>query len=163
MDSFEFWCPQRRPEGHNIALRAEPGLNRFDVEQLKEGIYRPTTKVNAWVASLEDDYPELKISWDQVQEIRQIDLLFDTDYDHPMESVLMGHPEEVMPFCVRNYQICDDKGQVIYAKEGNYQTINSIELSAICSTKSLTIRFARHSARVPVALFAVRCYKGGQQ
>ncbi len=25
-DEFEFWCPQRRPEGHNIAFKYQPVL-----------------------------------------------------------------------------------------------------------------------------------------
>jgi len=34
--------------------------------------------------------------------INRIILNFDTDFDHPMESVQMGHPENRVPFCVKN-------------------------------------------------------------
>ena len=29
-----------------------------------------------------------------------------------MESVLMGHPEREIPFCVKRYRILDDQGKV---------------------------------------------------
>lgn len=38
----------------------------------------------------------------------------DTDYDHSLESVQMGHPENVMPFCLRRYKLSDDKGTVFF-------------------------------------------------
>lgn len=158
MEAFEFWCPQRRPDGHNLALLVEPALRPFGVEQIKTGVYRPTTAPNAWVASLEDAAPELKINWEAPQKIRYIDLFFDTDYDHPMESVLMGHPEDVMPFCVRNYKIVDEKGHIIFEKEGNYQSMNRIELDRPITTSALTIVMERPSENVPASLFSVRCY-----
>lgn len=158
MEAFEFWCPQRRPDGQNLAIQIEPALQPFGVEQLKTGVYRPTTAPNAWVSSLEDAAPQLKISWDEPKDIRQIDLFFDTDYDHPMESVLMGHPEDVMAFCVRNYKIVDDEGRVVFEKEGNYQSMNRIELEEPVTTSALTIIVDHPSANVPASLFSVRCY-----
>jgi hypothetical protein len=158
MEAFEFWCPQRRPDGHNLALQVEPALRTFGVEQIKSGVYRPTTAPNAWVSSLEDTAPQLKINWDKPQKIRYIDLFFDTDYDHPMESVLMGHPEDVMPFCVRNYKIVDDRGHIVFEKEGNYQSMNRIELDQPILTSALTIVVDRPSDHVPASLFSVRCY-----
>ncbi len=46
-----------------------------------------------------------------------------------MESVLMHHPETVMPFCVRNYRIKDGAGNLIAEKRDNYLTHNTISLS----------------------------------
>lgn len=158
MDSFEFWCPQRRPEGHNMAIQMEPAIRQFQPDNIKSGIYRPTTAPNAWVAALEDKTPQLKISWDTPQKIKKIDLFFDTDHDHAMESVLMGHPENVMPFCIRNYKIKDDKGNVVFEKEGNYQTINKITLKNTISTQTLSILLERPSMQVPASLFSIRCY-----
>ncbi len=158
VDAFEFWCPQRRPEGHNLAFSLTPSINKFGAENIKTGVYRPTVKPNAWVASFEDKSPTLTINWDDIQEINKIDLFFDTDYDHPMESVLMGHPEDVMPFCVRNYQIKDDKGNIIFEKSGNYQTVNQVNLKQPVKTKQLTISLEHPSPSVPAALFSVRCY-----
>lgn len=159
MDEFEFWCPQRRPGGHNVAMKIDPPLHPFGKEHIKTGVYRPTTTPNAWVADLNDAEPCVKISWEKPREISRIELFFDTDYDHPMESVLMGHPESVMPFCVRNYKILDDKGEVVFEKTGNYQTINRVDLKTTVITRELTITMEHPSRDVPAALFAVRCYR----
>ena len=158
VDEFEFWCPQRRPEGHNVAFKLNPSLNKFGKENIKSGVYRPVNEPNAWVAAKEDKAPGLQIAWDEAQIIQRIELFFDTDYDHPMESVLMGHPEDVMPFCVRNYTIKDDLGKVVFEKKGNYQTLNTIVLDKAITTKHLTITLEHPSENVPVALFGVRCY-----
>ena len=59
------------------------------------------------------------------KELSEIKLVLDPDYGHPLECTLMGHPEEVAPFCVRNYTIKDLNGTILVQKEGNYQTINT--------------------------------------
>jgi FAD dependent oxidoreductase len=158
MDTFEFWCPQRRPEGHNVAVKYHAGIDLFKAENIRNGIDRPVTSPNAWVADWNDPQPTLTLTWPQPQQINVIELLMDTDYDHPMESVLMSHPESVMPFCVSHYRIKDGKGNVLAEKKDNYQTLNRIEFSAPVTTAVLTIELEHPSAEVPAALFAVRCY-----
>ena len=158
MDTFEFWCPQRRPEGHNIDIKYHSGIDLFKAENIRNGIDRPATSPNAWVAGWNDPQPHLTLTWLQPQQISTIDLLMDTDYDHPMESVLMSHPESVMPFCVRNYRIKDGNGNVLAEKRDNYQTLNRIQFSAPVTTDVLVIELEHPSVDVPAALFAVRCY-----
>ncbi len=155
---FEFWCPQRRPEGHNIALQVDPPLALFGADNIKKGVFRPTTAPNAWVAKPDDENPHLTLRWDEPQNISHIDLFFDTDYDHPMESVLMGHPEDVMPFCIRNYKIVDDRNRVVFEKTGNYQTINRIALKESVVTSTLTISVEHPSVHIPAAIFSIRCF-----
>jgi hypothetical protein len=75
-----------------------------------------------------------------------------------MESVLMTHPETVMPFCVRSYKIVDDTGKVLYEKKDNYQTRNTIRLDKAVTTKELKIEFEQSSPDIPVSLFEIRCY-----
>ncbi|MDQ0964886.1 hypothetical protein QFZ20_000289 [Flavobacterium sp. W4I14] len=158
VDEFEFWCPQRRPNGLNLALGFDPALQAFGVENLRTGIDRPVLGTNAWVASFSDPAPSLSLEWTSEQKISRIDLVFDCDYDHPMESVLMSHPESVMPFCVRNYRLEDGEGKLIYEKVGNYQARNQISLSMPIFTKKLTLKIEHPSRLVPAALFAIRCY-----
>ncbi|RKR79931.1 FAD dependent oxidoreductase [Mucilaginibacter gracilis] len=158
VDEFEFWCPERRPEGQNIALKIEPGLAVFGIENIRNGIDRPVTQPNAWAADLNDAEPAITVQWEIPQQINKIELWFDTDFDHPMESVLMTHPETVMPFCVRNYKICDDHNKVIYSKTGNYQSRNTIRFDKPITTSKLTIVVEHPSANVPAAVFAIRCY-----
>lgn len=162
VDEFEFWCPQRRPQGQNIALRGSEPLNLFGVENVRNGIDRPTSAPNAWVADPSDPAPCIILSWQQPQSISRIDLAFDTDFDHAMESVLMTHPERVMPFCVRNYRIEDASGRVIHHCTGNYQTLNVINFNEAVETETLTIYVEHPSKAVPASLFAIRCFGGDQ-
>ena len=159
VDDFEFWCPQRRPEGQNIALRFSEPIQLFGPENLRNGIDRPVTGPNAWVADRQDASPSITLQWESLQSISRIALVFDTDTDHAMESVLMTHPERVMPFCVRNYRIEDGECNVVYRREGNYQTRNTVTFDQPLITDRLTIHVEHPSAQVPAALFAIRCYK----
>ncbi|WP_436489200.1 FAD-dependent oxidoreductase [Chitinophaga sp. ARDCPP14] len=158
MEAFEFWCPQRRPEGHNIDLKYHQGINLFKAENIRNGTDRPASTPNAWVADWNDPQPRLTLKWNAPQQISTIDLFLDTDYDHPMESVLMSHPETVMPFCVRQYRIKDAAGNIVAEKTGNYQTHNRIQFQQPVTTDTLVIELEHPSANVPAALFAVRCY-----
>ncbi|MBL0743109.1 FAD-dependent oxidoreductase [Chryseolinea lacunae] len=159
IDAFEFWCPQRRPEGQNLAIKMSEPLKGFEAENIRNGIARPTDKPNAWVADLNDKKPTLTLTWQTPKIIRNIVLKFDTDFDHPMESVLMGHPENVMPFCVRRYVLRDDEGRVVYEKTDNHQTMNVIRLATPMQTRQLTLEVEHPSANVPAAVFEVLCYE----
>lgn len=155
IDSFEFWCPDRRPAGQNFALEISPALDAFAPVNVVNGLTRPYVWPNAWVANPADPEPELIFVWDEPREIRKIVLYFDTDSDHAMESVQFGHPERVVPFCVRRYTITDDQDRVVACCEDNHQTINRIELVEPLRTRRLTIRPEHPSDHVPAALFQV--------
>jgi len=154
-DSFEFWCPDRRPAGQNIAMRISPAINAFGVENLSTGYTRPTATPNAWVASPDIAQPQVKLSWPKPVTITSLILYFDTDFDHPMESVQMGHPENVMPFCVQNYRIMTDTGKLIFEKKGNPQSVNRIVLHDPETVSGLCIELEHPSIDVPAALFYV--------
>lgn len=138
-ESFEFWCPERRPKGQNLAMNISPGIDLFGKENLINGYTRPFVKPNAWVAAPGDKAPAVTFYWDKAQEINEIILYLDTDYDHPMESSQMGHPEDVIPFCLRNYKITDGEGNLIYGVVGNHQTIQRIILDKPVNTDKLSI------------------------
>ncbi|HMR82691.1 MAG TPA: FAD-dependent oxidoreductase, partial [Niabella sp.] len=88
VESFEFWCPQRRPLGKNIAMRIEPAIDLFSAGNIRNGIQRPVQSPNAWVAGLNEKAPAIYIRWEYQVAIGRIELSFDCDYDHPMENVL---------------------------------------------------------------------------
>lgn len=159
VDAFEFWCPQRRPSGHNIAIKMNPALACFGADNVRNGIDRPTTQPNAWVADFSDPNPRLELSWKDQKKISAVTLKFDADFDHPMESVLMGHPENVMPFCVRDYKLYNDAGKVVYEKTGNYQTINRINFETPLATRKLVLEVKHPSAEIPASVFEVQCYE----
>ena len=158
VDAFEFWCPQRRPLGYNLALEISEPQSVYKAANITNGIDRPTTGPNAWVADLADAKPTLTLEWPQPQTVKELVLWFDTDFDHPMESVLMTHPETVMPFCVRDYTISDANGNVLKKVTGNYQTCSRIRFDEPATTSKLYIQLSHPSENTPAALFAVRCY-----
>ena len=158
VDTYEFWQPQRRPDGQNLALRLTAPLAAFGVRNIINGVARPTNQPNAWVADFTDPAPALTLRWAQPQTIAQIELMFDPDYDHPMESVLMGHPERRMPFCVERYRVLDETGHVIAACIDNHQARNVMVLARPVTTRALRIELTAPAANVPAALFEVRCY-----
>lgn len=158
MDAFEFWCPKRRPEGQNVAIKFRTPLSCFGAENIRNGTARPVVQPNAWVADFNDKHPTLSLSWDEPKTIREIRLRFDTDFDHPMETVLMGHPENVMPFCIRNYTVAADGNKIVYRKKDNYQSNDTITFETPLKTKSLTISVEHPSADTPAAIFEVVCY-----
>lgn len=181
IDTFEFWTPKRRPLGKNLAMKLTPPLRAFAAANLVNGFSRPTRASNAWVADFSHEQPVVRLQWDAPQKIAVVELDFDTDFDHPMESVLMGHPERDMPFCVREVVIAaaaaDETAmaagssavthssvksasvsKVVATISENHQSRVVVHLEAPVTTDLLEIRLVAPSVNVPAALFAVRCY-----
>ena len=158
IDSFEFWVPERRPKGQNLAFELDRSLRPYFMENLKNGIFRPTRQPNAWVASKDDLHPSFRLEWSQDQNISTFILYFDTDFDHPMESTLMGHPESEIPFCAKSFLIKDASDKVIYLQKENHQTIQKIKLKEPVTTRKLTFEFEKRVENVPVSVFGICCY-----
>jgi hypothetical protein len=159
VEEIPFYTPGRRPGGKNLAMKVKPALNVFGVEQLRKTVFRPSaTAPNVWIAPLEQDTATLKCEWKQPQQIQTVILWFDTDFDHPMESCLMGHPENVMPFCVQQYKIMNDRGEVIYETSDNHSSRNEIRLENPVTTSVLTVQLRRANGNVPVSLFGIQAF-----
>ena len=157
IDSFEFWLPSRRPGNRNFACTVDPPLPAFSPANVVNGTARPGLTSNAWVAAPDDAKPVLSLNWEEPLTVGRIVLTFDTDLDHPMESVLMGHPERTIPFCVKRYRILDGQRHVLFECSDNHQTRNTIRLEEPIITSALHVEILEtHGA--PAALFAVRCY-----
>lgn len=155
VDTFEFWCPIRRPKGKNLAISFNPALNAFKSENLRNEIFRPLVGTNVWVADLSDENPTLTLIWKNTQWINQIKLFFDTDADHAMENVQMGHYDAAMPFCVKEFQIKDDNGNLVYSTTSNHQTVNNIILTEPLKTSTLVLSMKHPSKLVSAALFGI--------
>lgn len=158
IDAFEFWVPERRPLGQNLAFKLSEPIPVFAKENLRNGIFRPTNQPNAWVADITDENPTVHLTWPEEQQISNINLYFDTDFDHPMESTLMGHPESEIPFCAKSFLIKDDSGKLLHREDNNHQTICSINFKEPIKTKSLLIELRKKLDNVPVSLFGINCY-----
>jgi hypothetical protein len=137
----------------------EPALDVFGPENVANGFARPTSGPNAWVAQWSDPRPALTLTWNAPRTIRRIELRFDTDFDHPMESVLMGHPERAMPFCVRRYRLLDGGGRILHECQENHHSRNVIALAEPVTTDRLVVELLETwgGPDVPPALFEVRC------
>ena len=158
IDAFEFWTPQRRPQGFNLAMQITPAIQPFDVEHLRNGLTRPVSKTNAWLADLEDPNPVIELRWNEPQKLKGIQLHFDTDFDHPLESSLMGHPESEIPFCVKNYTIRNCNDEVLAVQKDNHQTINKIQFDTVIEVQALKIYLEHPSVQIPAALFEICCF-----
>ncbi len=158
IDSFEFWVPKRRPEGKNLAFSLSEPISGFDLSNLKSLVQRPTYQTNAWVASLFDDSPELRIKWDQKQSIHLLKICCDPDWDHPLESVLINHPESIIPFCVQDFSIYDDQNNLVFEKQGNYETVIELNLESPLMSSELVIRLSKTHENIPVSLFSIQIY-----
>ena len=154
IDEFEFWIPERRPAGHNLALSISPPIKDFSPGNLLSGYTRPYLTTNAWSAAMDDQQPEIRIEWPRAQVINNITLHFDTDFDHAVESSLYGHPERKMPFCVSDYEIYAN-GKMLCSVTNNYLTVNSIQLEVPVETDNLTIKMKQGDDNIPVSLFGI--------
>ncbi len=159
VDRFEFWTPPRRPAGQNLAMAIRPVIDAFDPANVSNGLGRPTTTVNAWVADPGDPCPTLRLAWDAPRSIREIVLVFDSDMDHAMETTLMGHPEHVVPFTVTRWRILDGAGNLVAACDDNHQTINRVQLAEPLVTERLQLELPATAGAAPAALFGIRCYE----
>jgi len=157
IDTFAFWLPERRPAARNLAVTIEPALRLFGATNVADGIARPWCGVNAWVPAREDGRPSLRLEWGEAQTIWEIEISFDTDFDHPMEAVLMGHPERVMPACITEFEVCAAGAGVLAHVAENHQTRWSLRLEKPVVTKELSIAVLAHGPALP-AIFEVRCY-----
>lgn len=157
IDTFAFWLPDRRPMARNLAATIEPALNMFTPSNVRNGIARPWCGVNAWVPAKGDERPALLLQWDAPQTIGEIEISFDTDFDHPMESVLMGHPERVMPACVTEFEVWSGTSSRVAHVTDNHQTRWALRLAEPVVTRELSIVVLAHGPALP-AIFEVRCY-----
>lgn len=155
VESFEFWCPKRSPENRNIAMSFAPAIRCFGAENIRNSCWRPFVSANAWVPSPKDMAPTVLLKWNRKQKIRSVRLFFDTDADHAMETVQMGHHDSIMPCCYRKYRIIDSEGKQISAVSDNHQTVNLLLLDSPVETDSLTIELVRPEGDVCPGLMGI--------
>lgn len=156
-EKYDIYTPGRRPGGHNMACQISRPIDLFRPENILNGWLRPTHQPNAWVATPDDSNPALTLTWPQPQKIRTVQISFDPDYDHAMESVLYRHPERAVVFCVKHYQVFDNNGRVLVDVDNHHQAMAVHTFSTPVETTSLTIRILE-TWGAPATLFEVRCY-----
>ncbi len=153
--------PHRRPDGRLLALTFSPPVQGFDASNLMNGLFRPGHGTNAWIASPDDPVPTLDVRFGEPTTIGRIDLHFDTDFDHPMETVLLGHPERVSPFCVRKFRLVAvqaDTETVLAERDENRQSHVVVALNEAIELIGLRLELTHPSQTTPAALMGLRCY-----
>ncbi|MFO7731257.1 MAG: FAD-binding dehydrogenase, partial [Spirochaetia bacterium] len=160
VDNFELWLPERRPGGFLPLMKTAPDLKLFDAEMIRNGYHRPYIQSNCWAPSMDDPAPELTLLWENKKQVSRIELVFDTDYDHAMETVLLGHHDSEMPYCVRNFQIIDDDGRIVVEKNDNYHSQCEFTFESPLFTRSLKLKILDVWGDSPGAVYAFRCYEG---
>ena len=158
VEVFEMWPAERRPGGRNWAVTVDPPLAGFEPERVIDGVQRPVEQPHAWVAEPDDPEPTITLHWAEPQTIERVELRFDVDFDHPVESVLMGQPEDAMPFCVKRYELRNGQGRTLYQCDDNHQARQSIELDDP-ELRQLSVVVLETWGHAPAAVMAVGCYK----
>lgn len=154
-EEFEFFTPERRPQGKNFALKISPALTCYDVTSLTNGFVCPYLQSNAWSADWNESEATLQWNWKEKQVIHSIRLYFDNDRDHPMETIQWNHPESSMPFCVREFALYDEKHKCIVQETDNYKTIYEHHFSEPLFTSELKLVLKQNLKNVPISLFEV--------
>lgn len=155
IEEFEFWCPERRPEGHNIAMKISPAITAFGAENLLTTVNRPVDRPNAWVAAIDDTKAQITAKWNEPVTINEITIFADTDFDHPMESVQWGHFDNIMPFCVDRIIVYDDQKNIIGNVIDNHQTKIVFRLEKAITTTEIMFEVSNSTRNTPVALFGI--------
>ncbi len=160
VDTFDFWTPEKMPEGKNIAMIIQPAIQNFSSVNIKNNHVRPTSNgyYNAWLAELNDEQPKLKISWAKEQKISTLRLFFDCDFDNALPSVFVTHPTAEIPFTVMEYRIYDDNNNLLYEKLDNYQAVNRVIFDKPIITKELNIVLTKKNVNIPVSVFKISAY-----
>jgi hypothetical protein len=156
IDAFDFWLPNRRPDPQNLGFQLKDPLNAFRTAHLTNGIFRPTTGTNAWVADPADKEPCLILKWPHKTSVSSIIFHFDGDTDHPLESTLRVHPERIVPHLVRSFRVEDETGRCLFEMENNHQSIQRIRFDQPEELRYMKCIFRHPDARVPAAVFGIQ-------
>lgn len=156
-EDYEVWTPDRRPAGQSFAMKISPGIEVFAVNNLTNGVFRPTHQPNAWLAAMDDKYPAVTLAWDRPQTIGQVTIYCDSDYDHGMETVLYVHPERAVPFCPKTIRVLDGSGKLLHEAKDHHQATLRIKLSQPVTTDKLVIEVPEmNGPHTPATLMGVR-------
>ena len=157
-ENYPMFSPWRRPQDQNLAFTLSAPAPVFGPENVTNGFIRPVGHPNSWVAALNDPAPALTLTWAQPQTLSHVDIFFDADYDHQIESVLLGHPENAMPMCVKRWRLRDAQGTVLHECPENHQALNRLTFPQPVTTQKLTLEVLEMNGPVPATVMEVRCY-----
>lgn len=156
---FDLYPPVRRPDGWPLIIRCLRPIRSHAVSELKNGLLRPVGGVNGWAPSVNDEAPSVRLTWQRTQTIAEVQIVFDNDLDHAMESVLMGHPERAMAHCVRSFEIADQDGRVLHRTTDNHHGLVRVILAEPIQIRSLELRLGATWGEAVPTVFDFRVYE----
>lgn len=166
VETFERWTPVRRPQGHNLALKMNRPVQAWGVANIRNGAPRPTKRTNCWVPRGDaGERQMLEVSWETPVMLKEVVVLFDTDFDHALESVLRGHPERNIPFCVSSWRILDlsteGEEKELFREDENHHSRRSAPLDPAVSITKLGVEILALNGEENVkgGIFEVRAYE----
>jgi len=127
----------------------------------------PKKQVNHWAATMGPQGAWIELSWDQPQNIQEIQITFDTGFQRELtlsssDTVTRGIVRAAQPETVKDYAIHytspDQLGPMQVVKvEGNYQRVNRHRIPPI-SAKAIRILVTATNGDRQARIFEVRCY-----
>jgi hypothetical protein len=159
-EAFEMWFPERRPAGKNLAITLDRPLSGFGAEEVSSIWTRPTTRPNAWVADPSDPAAALTLRWERPETLRRVTVFLDPDWDHPLESVILKHPERVMPCLAKSLELRTASGEVVGKVTDNRHAVVVFTFTEGLTTDELCLHITEMNGPWPAAVFGVRGYGG---
>lgn len=157
-EAFELWFPERRPKGKNLALSMERSLVGYGAENVQTMWLRPSERPHAWVADPADAQPELTFVWASPQTVQRVCVFLDPDWDHPVESVILEHPEQVMPSLAAELKLLNEQGETLGHVTENHSNRVEFSFSTPLTVSSLKLQIGQMNGPWPAAVFGVRMY-----
>lgn len=148
VDEFDFWLPRRRPHQIMPALRCNPPLNAWSVQNVLNGRLRPEQQINAWTPAPDDAAPEIIWRWATPQAISHLTLVQDNDFDNAMESVQMGHHQAVTPHCITRYRLWADD-QLLADIHDNHHSVCQHRLETTLTAHSVRLEILATAGALP--------------
>lgn len=155
-EGFPFYIPMRRPNDIQVAIRFLKPMEWYGKEALSDGYDRPFLQANCHVMDRKGAF--IQLDWKRTIEPKTIVITTDTDSDHAMETVQYGHPESIMPFCLRNVTLTDDQDAIISQVRDNHQTRIVIALANVHTT-SLRLDFTHQDNPDQICVYGVQVYE----
>ncbi len=159
IDPMEFWLPERRPGASLWAMRFSTPMRIYSAERLHGGYQRPFIGANCWAVEYHEGNPEyIKLRWQRKQKLSRLMLALDSDHDHPMESVQLGHGSRVSPFLPRALLIKDDCENVLASFTDIHNSRIDLKLKKPVLTSSISIEIQEAWGEV-VSVFQISAYQ----
>lgn len=142
----EQWRPWKETlHGTGICFRLSGSTAAFRAEQVRGGYARPYGGPNLWASAptAEDPQPWVELVWEQVRQVRQVDVILDDDVNEDLIN-LHHHrtAAEVMPTLVRSARLeAHDGGdvRVLARLEDNRRRRWRVRLDDAVATRALRL------------------------